>query len=338
MQQRRIEEPSRTASAETEEPEVFLVSVVIVSWRRPDHVRACLEHLAQLRPLPHEIVVVDASPDDLTAKVVQDFPGVLRVPFPGGAGHMTKARNVGLLHVTGDVVAFVDDDANVRPGWLGGLSRAFADPNVGAVAGRTCNGLPGEEFEGVQAIGRILPSGELTGNFAADPGVVTDIEHGIGANMSFRREALARLGGFRDDFLGTELREDADIFFRLRIFGYRAVFAPDAVVDHLGAAHVKGKRFDYRYTFWARHNHALLLARNFGLGSAQFRTWLVHELRRAPDGPYANPVRMAVRITNGLAGIVAGIAVSLVKARWGPKDPVRRDRTGLEIQRDLLRS
>jgi glycosyltransferase involved in cell wall biosynthesis len=93
------------------------VSVVIVSWCRPDHVRSCLEHLAKVTPPPHEVVVVDASPDDRTAAVVRDFPGVLHVAFPGGAGHMTTSRNVGLLRVSGDILAFIDDDVNVRPGW-----------------------------------------------------------------------------------------------------------------------------------------------------------------------------------------------------------------------------
>src|SRR3954468_2940241 len=152
---------------ETQDAELPRVSVVIVSWCRPAYVRSCLEHLARLSSRPGEVVVVDASTDDRTAAVVHDFPWALRVPFPGGAGHMTTSRNVALLHVTGDIVAFIDDDANVRPDWLRGLLSEFADPGIGAVAGRTCNGFPGEESQGADAIGRLLPTGDLTGNFAA---------------------------------------------------------------------------------------------------------------------------------------------------------------------------
>jgi GT2 family glycosyltransferase len=272
------------------------VSVVIVSWCRPDHVRSCLEHLAKVTPPPHEVVVVDASPDDRTAAVVRDFPGVRHVAFPGGAGHMTTSRNVGLLRVSGDILAFIDDDVNVRPGWLRGLLESFADPSIRAVAGRTCNGLPDEEFNGADAIGRLLPRGELTANFAADPGAVVEVDHGIGANMSFRREVLAQLGGFRDDFAGTALREDTDVFLRLRALGYRAVFSPQAVVDHVGAPHVRGRRFDFRYTFWARRNHALLLARNFGLASPQFRSWVIREPRRTFAASHPNPLGRVARI------------------------------------------
>jgi GT2 family glycosyltransferase len=322
---------------EVQRGELPKVSVVIVSWCRPEYVRACLAHLMNLTPKPDEVVVVDASADDRTAAVVNDFPSVLRVRFAGGAGHLTTSRNVGLLHVSGDVIAFIDDDAYVRDGWLTAILAAFVDRGVGAVAGRTCNGTPGEESEGIAEIGRILPSGDLTGYFAADPGATIEVDHGIGANMSFRREVLARLGGFRNDFLGVgALREDTDIFLRLRALGYRVVFAPAAAVDHVGAPHVRGRRFDFRYLFWARHNHALLLARNFGLASSEFRTWVATELGRVLNARHPNRLRRAVRIALGVAAIAAGIAACLRKARWRASDPVRRDAVGEQIRAHLL--
>jgi GT2 family glycosyltransferase len=182
----------------------------------------------------------------------------------------------------------------------------------------------------------MLPSGDLTGYFGADPGATIEVDHGIGANMSFRREVLARLGGFRNDFRGVgALREDTDIFLRVRALGYRAVFAHDAVVDHVGAPHVRGRRFDFRYLFWARHNHALLLARNFGLASSEFRTWMATELGRVLKGRHPNPLRRAVRIALGLAAIAAGIAACLRKSRWRVSNPVRCDAAGEQIRAHL---
>lgn len=280
--------------------------------------------------------MVDASPDAHTAEVVREFAWALRVSFPRGAGHMTASRNEGLLRATGDVIAFIDDDVNVHVGWLSGLLQAFADPMVDAVAGRTCNQTPGEESAGVEAIGRVLPNGDLTGNFAADPGSLVAVDHGIGANMSFRREVLAHLGGFRDDFRGIGgVREDTDVFLRLRALGRRAVFAPDAAVDHIGAPHVRGRRFDYRYNFFLRYNHALLLARNFGLGSREFQNWAVGEIRGETKSSQPNVLRRAARAGVRIGGVIAGAVASLPKARWQPVDPVRRDRVGETIRRQL---
>jgi GT2 family glycosyltransferase len=162
-----------------------------------------------------------------------------------------------------------------------------------------------------------------------------EVDHGIGANMSFRREVLAQLGGFRDDFAGTALREDTDVFLRLRALGYRAVFSPQAVVDHVGAPHMRGRRFDFRYLFWARHNHALLLARNFGFGSLQFRTWVANELRRTLKARHPNPLRYGFRIVTGIAAVAIGIAVSVWKSRWRGSDPTRRDAVGEQIRAHL---
>jgi GT2 family glycosyltransferase len=263
---------------------------------------------------------------------VAEFPGVTRVPFRGGARHMTTSRNVGLLHVTGDVVAFLDDDANVRPGWLRALVEVYRDPTIAAVAGRTCNGVAGEDSLGVDCIGRLLPDGGLTGNFGARPESVVAVDHGIGANMSFRRGVLEALGGFRDDFTGVGgVREDTDVFLRLRALGYRAVFAPDAVADHIGAPHVEGRRFDFRYMFHARRNHALLLSRNFGIGSRMYRSWL----RRETSNVLASSgglVRRVVRVLLGFCGIVAGLEVSLRKAGLRAKPPERNDRVARKIR------
>jgi GT2 family glycosyltransferase len=313
------------------------VSVVIVSWRRPRYVRSCLHSLRALSPGPQEIVVVDASSDDETRLVVAEFPGVAHVSFPGGAGHMTTSRNVGLLHVSGDVIAFLDDDTVVHDGWSAGVVAAFGESQVGALAGRTCNGQPGEESEGVEDIGKLLPDGRLTGFFAADPGRSLEVAHGIGANMAFRREVLGELGGFRDDFLGVGgVREDTDVFFRVGAMGHRIVFSPDAAVDHLGAPHVRGRRFDFRYTFWARHNHALLLGRNFGLSSAYFRLWSRGELARAVRTQHANPLRKAVRVVLAVIAIGAGILSAALKGRWSSSNPRRSDDLGERIRSHLL--
>jgi hypothetical protein len=120
--------------------------------------------------------------------------------------------------------------------------------------------------------------------------------------------------------------------------GFRAVFVPAAVVDHEGAPHVKGRRFDYKYNFWARYNHALLLSRNFGLSSHELPSWIWSEVRHLPEGPRANLLRLTIRVVVGLCGITAGIVISLGKACWKPCDPVRRDRIGREIRQALVAS
>ena len=178
------------------------LSVALVTWRRPQFVQRCLESLVAQDRLPDEIVVVDASEDDRTRDVVARFPEVEYVRFPGGAGirppPVTKAS-----YVRGDIIAFLDDDTCAHVDWSRHLCERFNEQDVAAVAGRTLNGQPGEDRDGIDRIGLLLPNGHLTGYFAADPGTPVAVHHGIGANMAFRRQCLAALGGLRDVFPGT---------------------------------------------------------------------------------------------------------------------------------------
>jgi GT2 family glycosyltransferase len=301
-------------------------SIVVITWRRPEHVRACLARIAEQEPAPVDVVVVDASEDAETAAVVRGQTGVRYVHYPPGAHRMTRSRNEGLRHCRGAIVAFLDDDAYPRPGWLAALLRAFAEhPEAAAVAGRTCNGLPGEDDAAPGEIGRLHADGSLSGNFAASVPETIEVDHGIGANMAFRREVLDELGGFRDDMLGVGgVREDTDMFLRVRALGGKVLFAPDAVVDHVGAAHAHGGRFDWRYAHYAYRNHTLLLARNLGLASPTFLRHLRTAPRRIAGERARSPLRTGARIAISSAGLLRGLAVSLVKARARPADPRRR--------------
>ncbi len=301
----------------------------------------CLASLLAQDQVPDEIVVVDASEDHETQEVVRQSPSVRYVRFAGGAGNTPAARNEALRHVTGDVISYLDDDTVAHPGWSSALLRHFADPGIAAVAGRTLNGAPGEEQEGVEAIGQLLPDGRLTGHFAADPGRVVAVDHGIGANMAFRRTSLATLGGLRDVFPGTQMREETDVFLRLRTLGQRIVFAPDVVVDHLPAPHVKGKRFDLRYAYFAERNHAQMLAMNFGLLSSLLWRYVLGVLVGLPHADAER--RAASRVVRAVVRVVAlGVGVvsaARMGARPGRSLPVTRDdQLGSEIRLHLTPS
>jgi alpha-amylase/alpha-mannosidase (GH57 family) len=56
--------------------------------------------------------------------------------------------------------------------------------------------------------------------------------------------------------------------------GFRLVYTPDAVVEHLAAPYAKGRRFDLRYVYWAQKNHLIVLIRNFGLTEPIVRRYL----------------------------------------------------------------
>lgn len=308
--------------------------VVVATYRRPDHVRTCLEHLAAQTVKPARTIVVDASPDDLTRAVVVDFAGVEFRRNDQGAGTLATSRAIGIEGVDADIVAYIDDDAYAFPEWLEELLRPYEDPTVGAVGGRALNGQEGEADEGIGQIGLLLPDGRLTGFFAADPGRVVDTDHMLGANMSYRLDAARRIGGVHDFYPGTCLREDADMPLRLGRAGWRVVFAPRAVVRHVAGQYAKGVRFDSRYRYYGSRNHVVLLATTLGYRAPVFRRYLGtaarvagRDLRSAVTalkrpgwraklkGVAGGCRRAAIGVAGTVAGLIASVRAVRIQAR-----------------------
>lgn len=303
-------------------------TVAVVTYRRPDHVRTCLEHLSLQTLAPTQTLVIDSSPDDLTAAVVAQFPTVTYLRNERGRGHTATSRAIAMSRAIGDVVAFIDDDAYAEPDWLEELVKRF-EPGVGAVGGRALNGQPGEDIEGIGSIGLLLPNGQLTGFFAADPDRDLEIDHAIGCNMAVRRDVVEHLGGIHDHFPGTCLREESDIALRMRKAGYRLVFTPDARVFHVGGTYAKGHRFDLRYDYYAARNHIVLLTHALGWSDTHTRSHLQAVPLRALRGVMAGlrggldgqrqPKARGRAVAGGLARagvLVAGTTVGLGASAW----------------------
>ncbi|WDH79471.1 glycosyltransferase family 2 protein [Microbacterium esteraromaticum] len=255
--------------------------VVVATYRRPDHVRKCLEHLREQTVRPRRVVVVDASPDELTRKVVESFRDVEYRRNDLGVGTTATSRAIGVQGASEDVIVFIDDDAYAEAEWLGQMLIPFENPLVGGVGGRARNGQAGEEDQGRDRIGRLLRDGQLTGNFAADPGHVAPIDHMLGASMAVRADALRAVGGIRDYYPGTCLREETDVALRIKKAGFRLLFAPRAVVLHVAGEYAKGRRFDMRYRFYGSRNQVVLIATTLGWTDPHLARSLARTVRQA---------------------------------------------------------
>jgi GT2 family glycosyltransferase len=220
----------------------------------------------------------------------------------------------------------------VRPTWLENLKKPYADAAVGAVGGRVVNSEAEVAAADAANVGRLLPNGSLTGNFAADTGREIKVDHLLGANMSYRRTAVEAVGGINEIYPGTSAREDSDLGLRMNRAGWHVVFAPEAVVDHIAGDYAKGKRFDRRYHFYTQRNHMVLLSRVFGLRSPYLRRYAASTLkgasrtvgaslggsriegRRTPYRRLRTFVAGSTRAGADLAGLVAG-TVAAVRLR-----------------------
>src|SRR5437899_11520871 len=109
-------------------PPQFPISVVVCTRDRPDTLATALDSvLAQDHP-DFEVLVIDQSRGDETARVVEDastrFPRLrhVRLRTPG----LSRAYNTGIREATADLLAFTDDDVIAPRGWLRAIDGAFA--------------------------------------------------------------------------------------------------------------------------------------------------------------------------------------------------------------------
>ncbi len=110
------------------------VSVVIPAYNESRIIESCLRALlAQSHPAD-EIIVVDNNSTDDTVALARAFPGVTVITEPRQG--ITYARTAGFDAATGDIIARIDADTVVSPGWVGKIRSEFLEhPEIDALAG-----------------------------------------------------------------------------------------------------------------------------------------------------------------------------------------------------------
>lgn len=294
-------------------------TVVIATRDRSASLARCLQTvLAQDHP-DFDVVVVDNAPSDDRARRVVEHLGhhragirYVREDQPG----LARAHNVALPHVTGEVVAFTDDDVEADPQWLRRLTDGFADPRVGCVTGMI---FPAEVETPAQAwieahagfgkgtrrrvydLDEHRPADEL---FPFTAGRL-----GSGANMAFRAQALEAMGGFDETLgVGTKARggDDLAAFYDVIRAGHRLVYEPAALVrhhHHVDTAAVRRLSYSYGVALTAYLTRAIV----------ERPSALVEMAARLPGG-----IRHGLRTTQPPPGpTVAGLAGAGWRQRLG---------------------
>jgi O-antigen biosynthesis protein len=195
------------------------ISVVVCTYNGSRTIGECLEGLERLEYPDYEVIVVDDGSTDQTATLVGAYPvRLIRTENRG----LSAARNTGMRAATGEIVAYMDDDAYPDPQWLTYLAATFRGTTHAGVGGPN---LP-PPGDGMIAEGVANAPGGPTHVLLSD----TEAEHIPGCNMAFRRICLEAIGGFDPRF--RVAGDDVDVCWRLQQQGWTLGFSPAAVVWH----------------------------------------------------------------------------------------------------------
>ena len=203
------------------------LSFVVPAYNEEAYLPACLESICeQIRTLPAgtcEIIVVNNASTDRTREVALRYPGVLVVDEPRKG--LTFARQAGFAASTGALIANVDADSRLTPGWVANVLATFAQADA-ALAAKPETHRPLVSFSGPLFYYDLTPrQRRLVHVFYMTAWMTYAINRYIlrvgsmvqGGNFVVNREALAAIGGFNTtiSFYG----EDTDIARRLNDVG-----------------------------------------------------------------------------------------------------------------------
>ena len=322
------------------------ISVVICAFTmdRWDTLMGAVRSCAEQTLPPDEIIVVIDYNEELRRRATEEFTGT-RVVANQSVKGVSGARNTGVALASGDVIAFLDDDAYAESKWLEQLTLPMMmDPKVAGVGGWILPHWPSappawfpETFYWI-----------LGCSYAGLPENNAPIRNAIGANMAIRRQVFTSVGGFASGIgrvglipLGCEETELC-IRYTARTPDERFVLARDAVVHQW----VPPSRLTWRY-FWTRcwgegiskAAVSFLAGSETGLMAERQHVMralpleLGQSLLKLPKHPRTAVVRSALIIV-GTACTAAGLLWGRVTLR---KTPIEFDRSELQHLTNAIR-
>ena len=205
------------------------VSIVIAARNEEKTIRQCLESLARLSYPTNllEIVLIDDRSEDRTPDIVREYSSRFNhirlytaAPGTGNLQGKTNAVAQGIEESRGEILLFTDADCSVPTRWVEETVKYYTDASIGIVAGFTALKVR-RWFEAIQALDWFVLFSVAAATIRLKYPVTA-----VGNNLSVRREAYNKVGGYRN--IPFSVTEDYALFHAItKHSGYRALFPLD---------------------------------------------------------------------------------------------------------------
>jgi len=231
-----------------------------------------------------EIIVVGMDPHNLV--IEDDLVSFVRTARPVCAA---AARNLGIHHSRGELLAFLDADCVAAPDWLEVLTARFQKPSVQVVVGAV--DFPADDYwtlcDNISTFYSWLPTAQV-GPRPYAPTI----------NLGVRRAVVDQIGLMDESFPGAA-GEDIDWTVRMRLAGYELEFEPRAIIYHHPHRNTPGQ----------------LLCRSFNFGANMIKVHRRYQDRISLPSLYRHPFWLVAFAPVLAAGVTARIYLSN-RALW----------------------
>jgi GT2 family glycosyltransferase len=219
-------------------------SIIIPNWNGELFLNTCLGSLRRQSLDNFEILLVDnGSTDGSVSFVERSFPEVRVISLEENRG-FSAAVNAGIRSADTEYVALLNNDTQAEPGWLEALWQAAErHPEASLFASRLVDFQDQRVLDGAGDALRRSGLPYRLGHRELDRGQFDREAFVFGACAAaalYRRSLFEEIGLFDEDFFAY--CEDGDVSFRAQLAGHRCLYAPEAVVYHVGSASTGGKR------------------------------------------------------------------------------------------------
>lgn len=205
------------------------LSFVICTYNRGDYLDRCLDYLTRMYNQNIEVIVVNGPSTDNTSDIIEKWKGKI-IYATNSQRNLSISRNIGAGLASGDIIAFIDDDAIPFYDWGDKILNYYNTSHnfIGGVGGPTY--YAGTfNFQAVDILvdsfgsSVVNPTRELYNNKEYHRSL-------LGTNSSFRRDYLLSIGGFDEEY--DYFLDETDVCFRLIDKGFKIQHCSDAYLRH----------------------------------------------------------------------------------------------------------
>jgi GT2 family glycosyltransferase len=244
------------------------VTAVVLNYDGRHLLEIALPSLAAQRYRDFRTVVVDnGSTDDSRAWLAETWPTVEVVALAVNIG-VTPALNVCVEAARGELVALLNNDIELDPGYLGELVAALdAHPRAGVAAAKLIDFHDRRRLDGAGDVFHWAGYAARRGQGELDRGQYDEaraIFGACGGAALYRRAAFAEVGLFDEQFEAN--LEDVDWSFRAQLAGHGSFYVPSAIAYHMGGATL-GARLEGRTLYLNWRNALWTIAKNYPAGA-----------------------------------------------------------------------
>ena len=195
------------------------ISVIIPAYNSESSIELCVSSIKSqnFSREKYEIIVVDDGSTDKTVMLAKDAGADYVIP----AGHNSSgmARNIGVKHSRGKIVAFIDSDCIAKEGWLKTISKELESNDV--IGGPVMNGRTDSAVAWAEYLMEFSEFHEYKKR-----SIVNFVP---ACNLVCKKKVFDLVGGFQEG----RITEDVLFGHSLKKAGFKVVFVPELQIQHL---------------------------------------------------------------------------------------------------------